>query len=198
MLNAREKYEISDRHSVFYVSKDNKVSIDIEGEIFDLDCSFKVFKKTKTTDYNSDPSPYDWDTKMLEILFHVERNNLDEDVSVYFSVANEYSGTTAYLFFEEGHNLYNDFPDGMMYWFKNWCWNSGLDYSIQFYLVSDEFCTDDDLKVYSYRKDYDVGVVIAKNKEDAMRIGDLEKGTVIEFLGYADKNLKEGHLFSGS
>jgi hypothetical protein len=85
MLNAREKYEISDRHSVFYVSKDNKVSIDIEGEIFDLDCSFKVFKKTKTTDYNSDPSPYDWDTKMLEILFHVERNNLDEDVSVYFS-----------------------------------------------------------------------------------------------------------------
>lgn len=198
MLNAREKYEISDRHSVFYVSKDDKVSIDIEGEIFDLDCSFKVFKKIKTVDYNSEPSEYDWDTKILEILFHVERDNLDEDVSIYFSVANEYSGTTAYLFFEEGHKLYDSSLDGALYWFEKWCWNSGLDYSVQFYLSSEEFCTDGDLKVYRYSKDYDVGVVVAKNKKDAMRIGDLERGTKVEFLGYAKKELKERHLFSGS
>lgn len=134
----RKEHEIKIDNPVFYISKDDKVVINIKGVSYDLDCNFSIFKSEDTLFYETRNRDYNSFTSKISL--DIQRKDLDDEVSRFISslFSNRYKPFT-FVVFDEEHKLKNCFADEEIYTFENLIASAGcFDYSYAIYLESDE------------------------------------------------------------
>lgn len=139
MIDMRKEYDLEDDRVFFYINKNNEVSINIRNEYYKTDCSFEINEIQKKPIYATD-SEYLSSEKQYEIFMHIERSGLHSEVFNYLKeVSDSNFHKFVYVFFEECHeflSLINYEQHDFSFYLQKFCFNSGLDNSIQFYLNS--------------------------------------------------------------